>query len=107
PLKQATAAQTGAAVVKETLRLSKVEGSRATYEAIVTRTPEGDYHFLLGTPAPSGPRPRAQTRVSPPPGEMELLRMNQQDMERAAEESHGRFYTLADAEHVLEDLPAG
>jgi hypothetical protein len=33
--------------------------------------------------------------------------MNQPEMERAAEESHGRFYTLADAGQVLDDLPAG
>ncbi len=33
--------------------------------------------------------------------------MNQTDMERAADESHGRFYTIADAEHLLEDLPTG
>ena len=33
--------------------------------------------------------------------------MNQPDMERAAEETHGRFYTLADADRLLDDLPAG
>jgi hypothetical protein len=38
---------------------------------------------------------------------MERLRMNQADMERAADESHGHFYTLADADNLLDDLPAG
>ena len=33
--------------------------------------------------------------------------MNQADMERAADESHGRFYTLAEADHLPDDLPAG
>jgi len=33
--------------------------------------------------------------------------MNQQDMQRAADETHGRFYTLADADHLLDDLPVG
>jgi hypothetical protein len=33
--------------------------------------------------------------------------MNQADLERAAEESHGRFYTLAEAGHLLNELPAG
>ena len=28
-------------------------------------------------------------------------------MERAAEETHGRFYTLADADRLPDDLPAG
>jgi hypothetical protein len=38
---------------------------------------------------------------------MEVLRMNQPDMERAAEETSGRFYTLAEADRVLGDLPSG
>jgi hypothetical protein len=92
---------------KETLRLAKVEGSRATFEGLVPRTPEGEYHFILATPVVSEPKPRTEARVLPPPGEMELLRMNQADLERAAEETHGKFYTLADAEHLLDDLPAG
>jgi hypothetical protein len=33
--------------------------------------------------------------------------MHQPDMERAAEESHGRFDTLADADRLLDELPAG
>ncbi len=89
-----------------TVQLSKVEGSRATYEALLTQTPEGDYRFWLTQPT-ANPKPRAEAKVVRPPGEMERLRMNQADMERAADESHGRFYTLADAEHLLDDLPTG
>jgi hypothetical protein len=92
---------------KETLRLTKVEGSRAAYETIVTRTPEGEYKFWLSNPIVPDPKPRAETRVLPPPGEMEVLRMNQGEMERAARETHGHFYTLADADHVIDDLPPG
>lgn len=91
----------------QTMQLAKIEGSRATYEGTLTRTPEGEYRFWLSTPTPTGPRPRAEARVLPPPGEMERLRMNQADMERAAEETHGKFYTLADAPKLLDDLPTG
>lgn len=90
-----------------TLQLTKLEGMRATYEALLTRTPEGDYKFWLSQPAAGEPKPRAEARVLAPPGEMEKLRMNQADLEKAAEQSHGRFYTLADADHLLDDLPAG
>jgi hypothetical protein len=38
---------------------------------------------------------------------MDQLRMNQADMERAAAESHGRFYTLANADQLPDDLPSG
>jgi hypothetical protein len=38
---------------------------------------------------------------------MELLRMNQQDMERAADETRGKFYTLAEADRLIDELPEG
>ncbi len=90
-----------------TVQLSKVEGSRATYEAMLTQTPEGEYKFWLTQPSAPNPKPTAECKVLRPPGEMERLRMNQADMERAADESEGRFYTLADADHLLDDLPTG
>ncbi|MBY0527706.1 MAG: VWA domain-containing protein [Gemmataceae bacterium] len=91
----------------QTLQLAKLEGSRASYEALLTRTPEGEYRFWLSAPPVSGTRPRVECRVLLPPGEMERLRMNQPDMERAAEETHGRFYNLADAPRLLDELPSG
>lgn len=92
---------------KETLRLAKVPGSRATYETLLTRTPEGQYRFWLSSPSVPDPKPRAEARVLPPPGEMDMVRMNQPDMERAAEETHGRFYSFADADRLLGELPSG
>jgi uncharacterized membrane protein len=91
----------------QTLTLARVEGSRATFEGILTRTPEGNYRFVLSSPAVAEPKPHAEARVLAPPGEMDRLRMNQRDLERAADETHGRFYTLADADNLLQDLPTG
>jgi hypothetical protein len=91
----------------ETLRLAKVEGSRATYEHLLTRTPEGDYRFWLAAPDVGPGKPYAECVVLPPPGEMEQLRMNQADLERSAEETRGRFYSLADADRLLDELPSG
>ncbi|HTU19616.1 MAG TPA: VWA domain-containing protein, partial [Gemmataceae bacterium] len=89
-----------------TVQLPKVEGSRATYETMLTQTPEGQYKFWLASPSAT-PKPRAECKVVRPPGEMERLRMNQADMERAADESQGRFYTIADADRLLDELPTG
>jgi hypothetical protein len=107
PLADARLAAPPTAMEKETLRLAKVEGSRATYEGLVTRTPEGEYQFRLGAPEVAGPHPRAQARVVPPPGEMDQLRMNRPEMEAAAQTTHGKFYTVADADRLLDDLPSG
>jgi hypothetical protein len=96
----------GAEAEVRTVRLAWLKDTRK-FEATLTQTPEGDYKFWLGEPAVPNPKPRAECKVLAPPGEMELLRMNQIDMERAAEESHGRFYTLADADRLLDELPVG
>jgi hypothetical protein len=101
--------KTGGAAEPEvqTIQLAKMDGSRGTFEGLLTRTPEGDYNFWLSAPSVDGPKPRAEGKVLAPPGEMERLQMNRADLERAAEESHGRFYTLADADNLLRDLPTG
>jgi hypothetical protein len=91
----------------QTLQLAKVKGSRATYEALLTRTPEGEYKLWLASPKVDGARPLVESRVLPPPGEMDLLRMNRTEMEQAARESHGKFYTLAEADSLLDDMPSG
>jgi len=84
-----------------------VQGSRATYEALLTRTPEGEYKFWLSSPSVEGTKPQVEARVLPPPGELDRLRMNQADMEQAARESRGKSYTLADADSLIDDLPSG
>jgi hypothetical protein len=107
-VERTAAASTGSGELEgETLTLAKVEGSRATFEGTLTRTPAGDYRFWLSAPVVNDSKPRAECRVLLPPGEMDRLHMNQADMERAADETHGRFYSLADANDLLTDLPAG
>ncbi len=89
----------------QTVQLAKVEGTRATYQTLLTRTPEGEYKFAMTEPLLPGIRPRAEARVLPPPGELDRLEMNRADLLRAATESRGRFYTLADADKLIDDLP--
>src|SRR5262249_9631753 len=91
----------------QTLQLAKVEGSRATYEGVLTRTPEGRYRLWLAAPIVTESKPHAECRVLPPEGEMDLLRMDQVVMKEAADATGGRFFTLADAGQLLDALPAG
>ena len=95
-----------------TLSLAKLEGSFGTFEAPYNRTREGRYRFRLTTPdvskqQPDGEKPSAEATVELPPGELDRLRMDQQEMTQAAEATQGRFYTLASADNLLEDLPPG
>ncbi len=89
---------------KGTLKLGPVEGSRTAFDGTLTETPEGEYTFTLVVPAVPEPKPRAECKVTAPPGEMYGLRMDQAAMESAAAETHGKFYTLATADNFLKDL---
>lgn len=87
------------------LELSRVPGSRGTYQGKLSRTPEGRYQFWLSSPEVAGQRPRAEAKVLPPLGELDNLEPNRRGMMEAARESRGRFATLGEAEGLLDDLP--
>ncbi len=96
----------------QTLSLAKLPGSFGTFEGQVSRSREGKYRFRLTTPdvskqQPEGEKPSADATVELPPGELDRLGMNQQEMTLAAEATQGHFYTLATADKLLADLPPG
>jgi Aerotolerance regulator N-terminal/von Willebrand factor type A domain len=91
----------------QTIDLAPREGARATFEALVTRTPEGDYSFTVSNPTTAGSRPKAEARVLPPPGELDRIQLNEQDLQRAARESRGLYYSLDRADKLPEELPPG
>ncbi|MBY0232596.1 MAG: hypothetical protein K2W96_25225, partial [Gemmataceae bacterium] len=90
-----------------TITLAHAKGSRGRWEATLTQTPEGDYRFLLSEPLPKDKeRPEATATVTAPLSEMEALRMDEERMREAAERSGGKFYGLADAGRLLDEIPA-
>ncbi len=96
----------------QTIQLGKLEGSWGTFEHTLSRTREGKYRFSLTSPdvskmQPDGEKPSAEATVELPPGELDRLRMNQLELTQAADASRGKFYTILDANDVLEDLPTG
>ncbi len=96
-----------AEIEAQTLELALKEGTRGTFETILTRTPEGEYRFAL-TDGPAGAtRPKAEAKVYPPPGELDRVRLNETDLRRAARDSGGKYYTLAEAAAIPDDLPVG
>lgn len=90
----------------QVLALTKVEGTRATFQGALTRTPVGDYVFSLTEPEVPGTRPRAEAKVLPPPNERDRVEMNRGDLSAAAELSRGKVYTLATADAVFDELTA-
>ena len=65
----------------------------------------GENERQRGPPA-DAKRPSPARRIRPP-GELDRLRMNQPELSQAAESTQGRFYTILDANELLDDLPSG
>lgn len=107
PLRKSEGPAPGGEPETQKLTLSKVEGTRATFQGMLARTPEGQYRFSLAEPDVPGSRPRAEAVVLPPAGERDRLEVNRADLTRAAAESRGKAYTLADADDLIDELPEG
>ncbi len=110
----APAADNGVAVVlerqgrkTERVQLHRSEAGRGTFEGVFDKAPMGSYHGWIALPALEGTAAAVDFTVSPPPGEFARLAMDAAEMRQAAAETKGRFYTFADADRLLADLPPG
>jgi hypothetical protein len=85
-------------------RNSSVPG---VYEGSLPDLTEGQYEVLMIEPQLSGNPTSARFSVVAPPGEFARTQMDAAALAAAAETTHGKFYTVADADKLLTDLPAG
>ncbi|MEX2316093.1 MAG: VWA domain-containing protein [Pirellulales bacterium] len=95
----------GRARQKLVLRRNPAVGG--VFEGSLADLPEGSYQALLADPQAAGNPPEARFTVLAPPGELARPQMDRAALAAAAEATHGKFYTLADADRLLAELPAG
>jgi hypothetical protein len=67
----------------------------------------GQYDVALAEPQPAANPPTTRFNVVAPPGELARLEMDAAALSYAAEISRGKFYTIAEADRLLDELPAG
>ncbi len=77
------------------------------YEGALTDLTDGQYEVLMAEPQLPGNPPAVRFAVVAPPGEFARPEMDATALAAAAETTHGKFYTIADADHLLADLPLG
>ena len=82
-------------------------GSQGTFEALLNKPAEGDYHARLAIPAVEGPIPTEDFQVEAMQSEFEQLQMDAVAMRRAARRTDGRYYTFQTAAKLLDELPPG
>ena len=89
------------------IKLERNATSRGIYEGIFGDAMDGKYHAWIAAPTLEGKVPSADFLIVAPPGELERVEMDAGELKRAAEETRGRFYQLADVGRLLDDLPPG
>jgi hypothetical protein len=87
--------------------LRRISAGRGLFEATIEDLPIGSYHAWVAVPQLAGGAPAADFAVVAPPGEFAHVETDTQEMQRAAEQSRGRYYTFATADRLLEELPEG
>jgi hypothetical protein len=87
--------------------LKSSPSARNVLEGAVSGLQEGEYDVtLLPPPVLEGGLPTAKFRVDPPAGEFERVQMNEPELVRSADISHGKFYTPVKVGSLLADLPS-
>jgi hypothetical protein len=110
----APAADDGVTVVLEhrghktrRITLHRSSTARGVFEGQVTKPQVGRYHGWVIIPTLEGEAPSVDFEVVAPPGEFKRVEMDAAELQRAADLTKGRFYTLETARRLLRDLPAG
>jgi hypothetical protein len=91
----------------ERVQLHRVEAGRGVFQGVLTNLPVGAYHAWIAVPTLEGRAPALDFAVAPPEGELARVQMDAAEMRRAAELTKGRFYSVADADRLADDLPEG
>jgi hypothetical protein len=89
------------------LALRRNSGLACVYEGSLADLTDGQYELLIVEPQLSASPTAARFSVVAPPGEFAQIQMDAAALSAAAETTHGKFYTVADADKLLADLPAG
>lgn len=77
------------------------------FDGTLADFPVGQYEVLMAEPQLPGSPPSAQFSVVAPPGEFARLEMDAAALAAAAETTRGKFYTIANADRLIDELPAG
>jgi hypothetical protein len=79
----------------------------SVFEGSLEGLRSGNYELVVSEPQLPGHPPTARFAVVTPPGEMAHLAMDRTGLAAAAETTHGKFYTMADADRLADELPHG
>ncbi len=92
---------------RQTLALTRLREAPTVFEGQVARISEGTYHAWISQPAFNEAPPSTDFRVEAPQRELQRRGMDKTDLQMAARQSHGKFYTLEEADRLPSEIPRG
>jgi len=87
--------------------LTRQSSNRGLFDGMLTRPIEGRYHAWISAPVLEGGALPVDFRVVAPLGEFERTRVDTAELQRAASETKGKYFTLATVIDLIRDLPKG
>lgn len=92
---------------RKSIRLRRDAANRGLFEATLANLGDGKYRSWIAAPTLEGQPPSAAFTIVAPAGELVRTQMDALELRQSAKISAGRFYTYAEADKILEDLPKG
>jgi len=87
--------------------LSRVPQAPNVFEGQLRQAVDGNYHAWIARPEFSGTSPSTDFRIEAPVRELKLRSLDQAELNRAAKVTRGRYYSLATAANLPDDIPRG
>ena len=93
--------------VQRPVKLSRLPEAPSVFEGQLLRPAQGSYHaFVIRPPFEQAP-PSANFQVQAPDQELQRRSLDRAELLETAERTHGKFYTPAEADRLLQDIPPG
>lgn len=89
------------------LTLSRTASTAQVFDGVLENLPAGQYEAIMVEPRPAGEPAVARFTVVSPPGEFVRTTMDRTALTDATRTTRGKFYTFADADRLLDELPVG
>lgn len=112
--KQIPRTKNGVAVIVERrgagsqeVALTRAPQAPNVFEGQLRRAIDGTYHAWVARPEFSENSPSTDFRIEAPVKELKMRGMDRVELTRAAEITHGRYYSLAKAATLPDDVPPG
>lgn len=93
--------------VSRPVKLSQLEKSPHVFEGSYSNVTEGAYHAWVSQPILQGTPPAADFRVEASQRELLIRDMNENDMQKTANETRGKYFHIFKAAQLPQIIPAG